>query len=54
MTFFSFWAYVAFLPVDDSDFVAAGLASEDDAESDAGADEDLFPFSPAGAADFFA
>jgi len=54
---FSFWAYLAPLPVEASDLGAAGLLSleEEDAESDAGADEGLLPFPPAGAApDFLA
>jgi hypothetical protein len=62
MTGISFWAYVAPLPVEVSDWVAAGLLSlEDvllsleDAESVAGADEGFVPFPlAAGVPDFLA
>jgi len=55
MTFVSFWAYLASLPVEASDLGASDLASFVDLVSDAGADEEFFPFPLAGAVpDFFA
>jgi hypothetical protein len=56
MSGISFWAYLASLPVEASDLGAAGFVSlGGEFESDAGADEDLFPFPLAGvAADFLA
>jgi len=55
MTFVSFWAYLASLPVEASDFGASDLVSDGDFSSDAGADEGLLPFPPVeGVLDFFA
>jgi hypothetical protein len=60
MTFVSFWAYLASLPVEASDLGASDFVSLDlvslDLVSDAGADEEeLLPFPLAGAVpDFFA
>jgi hypothetical protein len=44
MTFVSFWAYLASLPVEASDLGASDLVSDGDLFSDAGADEVLLPF----------
>jgi hypothetical protein len=55
MTCVSFWAYLASLPVEASDLDAPGLVSLEDLVSDAGADEEVLPFPPAGGVpDFFA
>jgi hypothetical protein len=44
MTSVSFWAYLASLPVEASDFGASDLVSDEDLFSDAGAEEVLLPF----------
>jgi hypothetical protein len=55
MTFVSFWAYLASLPVEASDLVAPDLVSLADLLSDAGADEEELPFPlPEDAPDFLA
>jgi hypothetical protein len=55
MTYVSFWAYLASLPVEASDLDAADEVSLADFDSDAGADEELLPFPLVGAVlDFFA
>ena len=48
MTYVSFWAYLASLPVEASDLVAPDLVSVVDPVSDAGADEGFDPFPLAG------
>jgi hypothetical protein len=55
MTFVSFWAYLASLPVEASDLVAPDFVSVEDLFSDAGADEEELPFPlPEDAPDFLA
>jgi hypothetical protein len=55
MTGYLLLAYLASLPVDDSDLGASDLESVDDLVSDAGADEGFEPFPfGGGVPDFFA